>query len=235
MVQILEEVEKAEQLKMLERKEKEGLGGQQDIQETEATPAFSGLTQEVEEKLLGFLEQALEAWSRVELEVNDWMGSKTICDMLLALAWHQRRLGMSGREAFELAAKLARQLSESEHEVNFLGSNFIFLTKLTKVLALAELVRFGQCDMMERMVKVAETLEKSKTGTASGLQTGVVMAEVLYSTFVYDCHNPCFFVKIFFSLVQGKFVKIFPNVEDMFRFCSPGERLRVPASSLRGC
>ena len=119
MVQILEEVEKAEQVKILERKEKEGLGGQQDIQETEATPAFSGLTQEVEEKLLGFLEKALEAWSRVELEVNDWMGSKTICDMLLALAWHQRRLGMSGREAFELSAKLARQLSESEHEVIF--------------------------------------------------------------------------------------------------------------------
>ena len=123
MVHILEEVEKAEQVKMLERKEKEGLGGLQDIQETEATPAFSGLTIEVEEKLLGFLEKALEAWSRVELEANDWMGSKTICDMLLAIAWHQRRLGMSGREAFELAAKVASQLSEPEHEVIF-GSNF---------------------------------------------------------------------------------------------------------------
>ena len=55
------------------------------------------------------------------------------------------------------------------------------------MLALAELVRFGQCDEMEKMVKVAETLEKSKTGTASGLQTGVVMAEVLYPTFVFNC------------------------------------------------
>ena len=117
MVQILEEVEKAEQVKMLERKEKEGLGGQQDVQETEVTPAFSGLTLEVQEKLFGLLEKALEAWSRVELEPNDWMSSKTICDMLLALAWHQRRLGMSGRGAFELAAKMARQLSELEHEV----------------------------------------------------------------------------------------------------------------------
>ena len=189
MVQILEEVEKAEQVKMLERKEKEGLGGQQDIQETEATPAFSGLTQEVEEKLLGFLEKALEAWSRVELEVNDWMSSKTICDMLLALAWHQRRLGMSGREAFQLAAKVARQLSEPEHEVIFWikFEGRVISTKLIKVLALAELVRFGQCDEMEKMVKVAETLEKSKTGTASGLHTGVVMAEVLYPTFVLNC------------------------------------------------
>ena len=117
MVQILEEVEKAEQVKMLERKEKEGLGGQQDVQETEVTPAFSGLTLEVQENLFGLLEKALEAWSRVELEPNDWMSSKTICDMLLALAWHQRRLGMSGRGAFELAAKMARQLSELEHEV----------------------------------------------------------------------------------------------------------------------
>ena len=53
------------------------------------------------------------------------------------------------------------------------------------MLALAELVRFGLCDDMEKMAKVAETLEKSKTGTASGLQTGVVMAEVLYPTFVF--------------------------------------------------
>ena len=119
MVQILEEVEKAEQMKMLERKEKEGLGGQQEIQETEVTPSFSGLTVEVQEKLQGFLKKALEAWSKVELEPNDWMGSKTICDMVLALAWNQRRLGMSGREAFELAAKVARQLSEPEHEVTF--------------------------------------------------------------------------------------------------------------------
>ena len=73
----------------------------------------------VQEKLQGFLEKALEAWSRVELEPNDWMGSKTICDMVLALAWNQRRLGMSGRGAFELAAKVARQLSELEHEVTF--------------------------------------------------------------------------------------------------------------------
>ena len=121
MVQILEEVERAEQVKMLERKEKEGLGGQQEVQETEVTPAFSGLTLEVQEKLLGLLSNALEAWSRVDLEVTDWMSSKTICDMLLALAWHQRRLGKSGREAFELAVKVARQLSEPEHEVIFLG------------------------------------------------------------------------------------------------------------------
>ena len=63
----------------------------------------------------------------------------------------------------------------------------LFSTKIIKVLALAELVRFGQCDEMEKMVKVAETLEKSKTGTASGLHTGVVMAEVLYPTFVLNC------------------------------------------------
>ena len=105
----------------MERKEKEGLGGQREAQETEVTPAFSGLTLEVQEKLLGLLSNALEAWSRVDLEVTDWMSSKTICDMLLALAWHQRRLGKSGREAFELAVKVARQLSEPEHEVIFLG------------------------------------------------------------------------------------------------------------------
>ena len=119
MVQIQEEVEKAEQMKVLERKEKEGLGGQQDIQETEVTPAFRGLTMEEQERLLGILDQALEAWSRVELEPSDWMSSKTICDMLLALAWHQRKLGESGRKAFELTAKMACQLSEPEHEVQF--------------------------------------------------------------------------------------------------------------------
>ena len=66
-----------------------------------------------------------------------------------------------------------------------MGLNFLcayFQTKFLKVLAMAELVRFGHCDEIEKMVKVAETLEKSKTGTASGLQTGVVMAEVLYQT-----------------------------------------------------
>ena len=118
MVQITKEVEKAEQLKVLERKEKEGLGGPQDAQETEVTPAFGGLTVEVQEKLQGFLEKALQAWSRVDLEPTDWMSCKSICDMLLALAWHQRRFGMGAREAFQLAAKVASQMSELEHEVH---------------------------------------------------------------------------------------------------------------------
>ena len=51
-----------------------------------------------------------------------------------------------------------------------------------KVLALAELVKLGQCDAIEKMLEAAERLEKSKTGTASGLQAGAVMAEVLCQT-----------------------------------------------------
>ena len=50
------------------------------------------------------------------------------------------------------------------------------------MLALPELVKLGQCDKMEEMPEAAETLEKSKTGTASGLQAGAVMAEVLCQT-----------------------------------------------------
>ena len=46
---------------------------------------------------------------------------------------------------------------------------------------MAELVKLGRWDAMEKMLEVAEMLEKNKTGTASGLQTGVVMAEVPYS------------------------------------------------------
>ena len=52
-----------------------------------------------------------------------------------------------------------------------------------KVLALGELVKLGQCDKMEKMLEAAETLEKSKTGTAPVLQAGLVMAEVLFPTF----------------------------------------------------
>ena len=54
-------------------------------------------------------------------------------------------------------------------------SYFIFF----KVLALSELVKLGQVNLVERMLKVSKTLETNKTGTASGLQTGVVMAEVV--------------------------------------------------------
>ena len=38
---------------------------------------------------------------------------------------------------------------------------------------------------MEKMLEAAEMLEKNKTGTASGLQAGVVMAEVLYFSTVF--------------------------------------------------
>ena len=38
-------------------------------------------------------------------------------------------------------------------------------------------MKLGQVNLVERMLKVSKTLETNKTGTASGLQTGVVMAE----------------------------------------------------------
>ena len=40
-------------------------------------------------------------------------------------------------------------------------------------------MKLGQVNLVERMLKVSKTLETNKTGTASGLQTGVVMAEVV--------------------------------------------------------
>ena len=52
-------------------------------------------------------------------------------------------------------------------------------------MALAELVKLGQCEAMEKMLEAAEILEKNKKGTASGLQAGVVMAEVLYFSTVF--------------------------------------------------
>ena len=52
-------------------------------------------------------------------------------------------------------------------------------------MALAELVKLGQCEAMEKMLEAAEMLEKNKTGTASGLQAGMVMAEVLYLSTVF--------------------------------------------------
>ena len=57
--------------------------------------------------------------------------------------------------------------------------SWCFLLYIFKVLALSELVKLGQVNLVERMLKVSKTLETNKTGTASGLQTGVVMAEVV--------------------------------------------------------
>ena len=45
-------------------------------------------------------------------------------------------------------------------------------------------MKLGQVNLVERMLKVSKTLETNKTGTASGLQTGVVMAEVVKFIFI---------------------------------------------------
>ena len=83
-------------------------------------------------------------------------------------------------------------------------------------MALAELVKLGQCEAMEKMLEAAEMLEKNKTGTASGLQAGVVMAEVLYFSTVF-----------LMSRIFSKHVLVVKNI---FRCCSTAEMLRVRAS-----
>ena len=76
---------------------------------------------------------------------------------------------------------------------------------------MAELVRFGHCDEIEKMVKVAETLEKSKTGTASGLQTGVVMAEVRYQTCLASFYSTIIFKSVTFKKISHFSIIVFMN------------------------
>ena len=63
---------------------------------------------------------------------------------------------------------------------------------------------------MEKMLEAAEMLEKNKTGTASGLQAGVVMAEVLYLSTVF--------------LMSRIFSKVVPLLSRIFLGAAPPRR-----------
>ena len=158
-VQIQEAVEREETSRSIERKEREGLllPGQE-VQEQEPTPAFMGLQLEVQEKLAAFLEQAVAAWSREEVGPSEWMGSRTLLDFMLGLAWEQERLGQgSGRAAFLLARRTAQRLGEREHEV----------------MAAAELYRIERRaggGQVEELLQLARGLEEAKQSNVAGAQ-----------------------------------------------------------------
>ena len=154
MLQVSEAAERADQAKVMERKEREGLGQEQP--EQEVTPAFPGLELGVQQKLTAILEEAVEGWCTEEMEPSPLLGSRTLCDLLLAVAWEQERLDEGGRRAFLLVAETARRLGEVEHEV----------------MARCELARLGEAgrEQVERLLELARGLEQAKITSVAGAQ-----------------------------------------------------------------
>ena len=167
-VQIQETVEREEAIRSVKRKEREGLlRPGQEVQEQEPTPVVMGLQLEVQERLAALLEQALAAWSREEVGPSEWMGSRTLLDFMLGLAWEQERMGEgSGRAAFLLVQRTAKRLGDREHEL----------------MAAAELCRIdGQVrsGLVEELLQLARRLEEAKQSNVAGAQVRRLVNRIL--------------------------------------------------------
>ena len=118
MFQVEEAIAKAGEQKLVSRKEREGLQGEEE-REPEPTPAYPGLELSVQARLAELLHRAEDIWcgGGPQFRPSDWCGPRTMCQLLLAAALHLKLFGHSAPRLLRLVARLGREHGGCEEEV----------------------------------------------------------------------------------------------------------------------
>ena len=162
MFQVEEAIAKAGEQKLVSRKEREGLQGEEE-REPEPTPAYPGLELSVQARLAELLHRAEDIWcgGGPQFRPSDWCGPRTMCQLLLAAALHLKLFGHSAPRLLRLVARLGREHGGCEEEV---------------LVALAELAAAGAEVEVEAVLALGRGMKEAKP--LRGL-AGVTLALVL--------------------------------------------------------
>ena len=124
-IQVQEAITAAGEEKVVERKEREGFQGEEE-REPEPTPAYPGLQLSIQERLTDILERAVSVWETHVFSPSDWLSTRTMCQIMLAAAFHLEAFGHSGVRLLRVVAKMGSEgeaLEESLIAMNGLLSS----------------------------------------------------------------------------------------------------------------
>ena len=162
MYQVQGAIQAAGEERLLVRKEKEGLQGEEE-KEPEPTPAYPGLEISVQQRLSEMLDKCVKIWTSCSFTPRDWFSGKTMCQFMLAVAFHLQLLGHNAVTFLQTIVKIGLENEAFEEAL-------IALTALIEnniYVDVDKIVELGQ--------KVLENKRSIVTSHFSGLALGLLM------------------------------------------------------------